>query len=55
MKPLMILLALISAGIILITIIFINSNQKTIEQEEVECKSNKELYMSEFPFVFFSS
>jgi hypothetical protein len=55
MKPLMILLALIGAGIILITIIITQSNDNAIELEKVNCKTNNELYMSEFPFVFFSS
>jgi hypothetical protein len=55
MKPLMILLALIGAAIILVTLIITNSRQQNIEKEEINCKSNKEIYMSEFPFVFFSS
>jgi hypothetical protein len=55
MKPIMILRAFIAAVIIIIAIIINQSKQQTIELEEINCKTNKEVYMTEFPFVFFSS
>jgi hypothetical protein len=55
MKSLMILVALIGTGIILISIIITQSKKNVRELEEINCKTNKELYMPEFPFIFFSS
>lgn len=55
MKPLMILLTIISAAFVLLIIVITRPKQQTMELDEIKCKSNKELYMPEFPFVFFSS